>query len=303
MNSDLRAKLISESEELQQLQKDKQDERMERGSVTGAYIEEKDNAKKNRDDIITKATTDVGIGENLREIISKEYQKYVRNVEEIDGKPVYQDMQEFFDEQEASENEYNLALEKYFEILEADPPLDDPIWGYDFRERERRLEAMREDPEMADHVDRIIEDVRNNALPVVQDLNKDRDQMKDYFGVLDKEIDRRGFLDRYEIYKKQDSDTRDAMQEGAVENSNVSWSRQDSRNLRRILERTKEIKQEMREDSLLLDALLWKWEYTGTPVNRKFKRILRRLKREYQGVTTGNRGEVTRYLQAEGLNW
>ena len=303
MNSDLRAKLISESEELQQLQKDKQDERMERGSVTGAYIEEKNNEKKNRDDLITRAITDVGIGEKLRDTISIAYQDYVNNVAFIDTKSEYEDMREFFDEQEASENEYNLALEKYFEILQADPPIEDPIWGYDFRERERRLEAMREDPEMADHVDRIIEDVRNNALPVVQDLNKDRDQMKDYFGVLDKEIDRRGFLDRYEIYKKQDSDTRDAMQEGAVENSNVSWSRQDSRNLRRILERTKEIKQEMREDSLLLDALLWKWEYTGTPVNRKFKRILRRLKREYQGVTTGNRGEVTRYLQAEGLNW
>ena len=303
MNSDLRAKLISESEELQQLQKDKQDERMERGSVTGAYIDEKNNEKKNRDDLITRGITEVGIGKKLRETISIAYQEYVNNVKDIDKKLEYEDMREFFDEQEASENEYNRALEKYFEILEADPPLDDPIWGYDFRERERRLEAMREDPEMADHVDKIIEDVRNNALPVVQELNKDRDQMKDYFGVLDKEIDRRGFLDRYEIYKKQDSDTREAMQEGAVENSKVSWSRQDSRNLRRILERTKEIKQEMREDSLLLDALLWKWEYPGNPVNRKFKRILRRLKREYQGVTTGNRGEVTRYLQAEGLNW
>ena len=300
MNSQLYSKLVQENEELQELREDVQEERQERGSDLGKYIEAKNEVKNTRDTNIANALEEVGVGKKLREAISRSYGEYIDEVDKIESDSEYEDLKGFFDEQEESENEFNRAVEKYFAILE-DPPLEDLVWGYDFKERDKRIENMRQDPEMADHVDNILEFVKSGGPPIVQKLNQDRQVMEPYFRILDEIVEEQGFAEKYDFWKKKNGDDRQTMREGGVPSK--GWSNTDSVDLRRILAKADEKKLEMRKADPVLDGLLWKWEYNPTPANLKVKLLKKEIQYSSGGLIGTNRGEIDNLLRRDGFNW
>ena len=312
MDTRLRQQLIEENPELQELEVQKSIERSEKGSVSEDYRKEKKQAKTTRDTEIENAVAEVGVGQRLRGVIGSEYQEYVDAIEEIDGKSEYADIVEYFDEQEASTSEYNRALEEYFRVLNADPPLDRPIWGYDFKARDERIEALRENPITKGYVDDIEKDIRNNALPIVQELNRDRDVMEPYFRVIDEEVAKAGFEEKFEFWKRQGYEDQEEMRNGAVDI--IRWTFKDRLELLKIQAKAEEKREAMqtgavksigwtKEDAFLLDALLWKWEYNTTPHNIKFRLLERKFTNQRGGVILSRRGEIDRYLIEAGLDW
>ena len=188
----------------------------------------------------------------------------------------------------------------YFAILE-DPPLEDLVWGYDFKERDKRIENMRQDPEMADHVDNILEFVKSGGPPIVQKLNQDRQVMEPYFRILDEIVEEQGFAEKYDFWKKKNGDDRQTMREGGVPSK--GWSNTDSVDLRRILAKADEKKLEMRKADPVLDGLLWKWEYNPTPANLKVKLLKKEIQYSSGGLIGTNRGEIDNLLRRDGFNW
>ena len=312
MDTRLMQQLIEENPELQELEVQKGVERREKGSVMQDYKDEKQQAKTTRDTEIENAVAEVGVGQRLRGVIGSQYQEYVDAIEEIDGKSEYSDLVEYFDEQEASTSEYNRALEEYFRALNADPPLDHPIWGHDFKARDERIEALRENPITKGYVDDIEKDIRNNAIKPVQDLNRDRDVMKPYFRVIDEEVAKAGFEEKFEFWKRQSRDDQEDMRNGAVDI--IGWTFKDRLELLKIEAKAEEKREAMqtgavksigwtKEDAFLLDALLWKWEYNTTPHNIKFLLLERKFTKQRGGVRLSRRGEIDRYLIEAGLDW
>ena len=312
MDTRLRQKLIEENEELQDLEVQKSIERSERGSVSEDYRKEKKVAKDTRDAEIENAVAEEGVGQRLRGVIGEQYQTYVDTSKNIDDKSEYSDLVEYFDEQEASTSEYNLALEEYFRVLNADPPLDHPIWGFDFKARDERVEALRENPITKGYVDDIKKDIRNNAIEPVQKLNRDRDVMEPYFRVIDEEVAKAGFEEKFEFWKRQSRTDQEAMRQSEIER--IGWTFDDRWELLKIEDKANEKREAMQtdavesigwteEDAFLLDALLWKWEYNTTPNNIDFKGLVRKFTRKQGGVTLSKRGEIDRYLIEAGLNW
>jgi len=312
MDTRLRQQLIEENPELQELEVQKGVERREKGSVMQDYKDEKQQAKTTRDTEIENAVVEVGVGQRLRSVIGEQYQIYVETSKNIDDKSEYSDLVEYFDEQEASTSEYNLALEEYFRALNADPPLDHPIWGYDFKGRDERIEALRENPITKGYVDDIEKDIRNNAIKPVEDLNRDRDVMKPYFGVVDEEVAREGFEEKFKFWKRQGYEDQGDMRNGAVDI--IGWTFEDSVTLRMIEDEANKKREAMQtgavesigwteEDAFLLDALLWKWEYNTTPHNMEFILLEREFTFERGGLRLSRRGEIDRYLIEAGLDW
>ena len=312
MDTRLRQQLIEENPELQDLEVQKSIERSEKGSVSEDYRKEKKVVKDTRDTKIENAVAEVGVGQKLRGVIGEAYQEYVNDTGYIEGKSEYSDLVEYFDEQEASTSEYNLALEEYFRVLNADPPLDHPIWGFDFKARDERVEALRENPITKGYVDDIKKDIRNNAIEPVQELNRDRDVMQPYFRVIDEEVAKAGFEEKFEFWKRQGYEDQEAMRQGEIER--IGWTFDDRLELLKIEAKADEKREAMqtgavksigwtKEDAFLLDALLWKWEYNTTPHNIKFFLLERKFTKKQGGVTLSKRGEIDRYLIEAGLDW
>ena len=89
---------------------------------------------------------------------------------------------EFFNELDPSTNEYDIALDKYLKAIN-DPSLEDPVTGtYNFKERERRMEALRNDPQIgALTLDRIERDLQRDQHPIIANLRRDQAKMSEYF--------------------------------------------------------------------------------------------------------------------------
>ena len=146
----------------------------------------------------------------------------------------------------------------------------------------------------------------------MQDLNRDRDVMEPYFRVIDEEVAREGFEEKFKFWKRQGYEDQDDMRNGAVDI--IGWTFEDSVTLRMIEdEANKKIKAMQigavesigwtEEDAFLLDALLWKWEYNTTPHNMEFILLEREFTFERGGVRLSRRGEIDRYLIEAGLDW
>ena len=160
---------------------------------------------------------------------------------------------------------------------------------------------MRQDPEMADHVDNILEFVKSGGPPIVQKLNQDRQVMEPYFRILDEIVEEQGFAEKYDFWKKKNGDDRQTMREGGVPSK--GWSNTDSVDLRRILAKADEKKLEMRKADPVLDGLLWKWEYNPTPANLKVKLLKKEIQYSSGGLIGTNRGEIDNLLRRDGFNW
>jgi hypothetical protein len=237
----------------------------------------------------------------LRTDISKAYEQYINGVKDIENNRVeYKEVQEFFDESEASDNEFNQALDKYFEVLQ-NPPLEDPVWGYDFQEKERRIEALKEDPTVAPHLNNIRNFVKTRGPQVVQDLNRDRAVMEPYFRLLDQEIEKRDFEEKYLKWQRFGQEDRNKLREQP--NPSEGWTVSDVVTLNSIISVADEKKIAMRETDFLLDALLWKWEYVTTPAHPKMHTTKSRIQRQFGGIIGTNRGAIDTYLNEAGLNW
>ena len=93
----------------------------------------------------------------------------------------------FIEELDPSKNEFNIALDEYYTAV-ADPYLEDFVSGtYDFEERERRLQVMRE--KHGDlTMDRIERFVEKNDNAVVKKLRRDQETMAPYFALLEEKI-------------------------------------------------------------------------------------------------------------------
>ena len=308
MNAELYQKLVNESTELQELRDAKQEERLERGSIQGDYLQDKQNLitstdpeMPGRDDKIAASLQAKGIGKALRTDISKAYEQYINGVKDIENNRVeYKEVQEFFDESEASDNEFNQALDKYFEVLQ-NPPLEDPVWGYDFQEKERRIEALKEDPTVAPHLNNIRNFVKTRGPQVVQDLNRDRAVMEPYFRLLDQEIEKRDFEEKYLKWQRFGQEDRNKLREQP--NPSEGWTVSDVVTLNSIISAADEKKMAMRETDFLLDALLWKWEYVTTPAHPKMHTTKSRIQRQFGGIIGTNRGAIDTYLNEAGFNW
>ena len=88
----------------------------------------------------------------------------------------------FLEDLDAPTHEFDIALDTYIKAI-TDPLLEDPVTGtYNFDEKERRIEAMRDDPNVGpEMVLRIQDHLNTNDPPIIKQLRADQEIMAPYF--------------------------------------------------------------------------------------------------------------------------
>jgi hypothetical protein len=92
---------------------------------------------------------------------------------------------------------------EYMAII-TDPSLDDPFWGYDFLESDRRVEEFKEriGKDSWEDMQAIRDDTRSDLPTLVQRYLKEREELRPYWAILDNIIDERGLRDEYNLWRK-----------------------------------------------------------------------------------------------------
>jgi len=94
----------------------------------------------------------------------------------------YRDVKQFFDDLKPEDFPLEVAINTFYQALDADPPLEDPNTGeYDFDERKRRIKEWEKDWP-ADVISKA-KKVREAGLhPLVKQLRDDREFLQEYWG-------------------------------------------------------------------------------------------------------------------------
>ena len=263
LSSDLRAKIIEGNPEIQKARKDNLELKQEMGSEYGDYAAKREKKLTDRNDNITKAYNDYGVGQDLREAIDYQMTKYGTEMGVVNDE--YESLIAEFDELDPSKNPYNRAKDIYFQVLYNDKdPLENRVTGdFNHKEYEARLEALAEDPEVAPYLERIEKEIAEspNRPDILYELKADRADLKPYWEITDNVIEDYGFTDKWEQFITAQGTLPQDMKEGAVKTDNLDWSYADSVTLKAVLRKIDEDKLEMRKDKPVIDALLWKWDY------------------------------------------
>ena len=269
LSSDLRAKIIEGNPEIQKARKDNLELKQEMGSEYGDYVAKREKKLTDRNDNITKAYNDYGVGQDLRKAIDHQMMTYGIEMRVVNEE--YESLIAEFDELDPSKNPYNRAKDIYFQVLYNDKaPLENRVTGdFNHKEYEARLEALAEDPEVAPYLERIEKEIAEspNRPDILRDLKADRADLKPYWEITDNVIEDYGFTDKWEQFITAQGTLPQDMKEGAVKTDNLDWSYADSVTLKAVLRKIDEEKLEMRKDQPVIDALLWKWDYVKTLQN------------------------------------
>jgi len=287
LSSELRAKIIEESPEIQKARADNLELQLEMGSEYGQYQSERNDIRTERDTNITNAYEQLGVGKDLREVIDGHMTKYGIRMKDHNSK--YEELMADFEESDPTEHPYNRAKDIYFEVLyNEELPLENPATGeFNYTEYESRLEALREDPDVGPYLKDIEKEIAQNQPPILQELKHDREYLKPYWEITDNVVEDKGFTEKWEIYQSKSPEEKRTMKEGAVDT--LDWSSRDARRVRMIEKERKDKKVAKRKEDGNIDALLWKWDYVSDFENRYLRVIKRGIKRAQNGIISDKR--------------
>ena len=156
----------------------------------------------------------------------------------------------------------HIAWRAYQDIL-YDPTLDDPIEGYNFEERQRRLDALRTSIGKAawDEIKENEEINRESYPPLVKQYYLMRDYLNENYWIIGTTIARQSnYAQQYRVYMSAKTSYRRQQIE-----------RNYGRGFTRMLERIGTQRERARARNPLLDSLLVQW-YGYAPKNRRNKR-------------------------------
>jgi len=296
---DLQADLREQDPELQELYELDREHQIKQGTDYGKYIAKQEDFAAKRDETIEEAARVHGPGGTLRKIIDDENREYRTNVEDL--KKDFGDMMMEFDEADPSRSAFNRAIDEYwFALTDPNrPPIDDPIYGYDHWEKERRIEELKQNPNVAPYVERVQDHINRTQSGARGELNTARNFIAPYWEVeyeLMKDVgngiepEHADFFPKYELHKSQNATNRQAMLEGEM--PTLDWTYDDAEILNEIVANTSDRRKEMREgevrdddgkitwsklDAIMADGTLVKWGY-GQTSNDWFEMIVDEIK-------------------------
>jgi hypothetical protein len=135
----------------------------------------------------------------------REYGDYVATAIEIarnsdSNKEALEELEKFT----ARKEEVQGVLWSEYMAIITDPSLDDPFWGYDFLESDRRVEEFKEriGKDSWEDMQAIRDDTRSDLPTLVQRYLKEREELRPYWAILDNIIDERGLRDEYNLWRK-----------------------------------------------------------------------------------------------------
>ena len=275
MPSDLREKFTEENPEIEEARQANIQRQVDRGNDYGEFRVVKNELIENRNKSILSEEQKLGVGKELRNLISRQYENYVNESEKIDEG--FKDLLNNLDNLEDTDEPYNAALEEYWKVMtDSDEDrvkgnvilLEDPVTlEYNFDEYDSRLQSLRENPITKPFYDRLIDDIRDNpnTPPIVRELRKNREELRPYWDIAEQVAEKMDFSDKYEFYIKQSQDNKTRFKNGAV--LGADWTLEDSIDLSLVLGQIEEEKITFREENLVAEAVLYKWGYIDSPVH------------------------------------
>ena len=275
MPSDLREKFTEENPEIEEARQANIQRQVDRGNDYGEFRTVKNELIDNRNKSILSEEQRLGVGKDLRNHISRRYEKYVTDSEKIDEG--FKDLLNNLDNLEDTEEPYNAALEEYWKVMtDSDEDrvkgnrilLEDPVTlEFNFDEYDRRLESLLENPITKPFYKRLIADIEDNpnSPPIVRELQQNRKLLRPYWDISEQVAKTMDFSDKYEFYIKQSQDNKTRLKNGAV--LGADWTLEDSINLSLVLAQIEEEKITFREENLKAEAVLYKWGYIDSPVH------------------------------------
>ena len=277
LSSELRAKIIEESPEIQKARKDNLELKMEMGGEYGEYTAKRIEKQTIRNETIESEHARLGTGMDFRERIDEINTEYGNRLDEINT--LYEKLLSEFEETNPS-HPFDIAKDMYFKTLyNKDFPLENPTTGeFDYEEYESRIDALKEDPDVGPYFTRIEIQIAANQPPIIGDLKHDREYLKPYWKITDNVLEDYEFTDKYELFITETGTTPRHMKEGAVKTDDLDWSYADSITLQAVLREIDRQKLEMRTgqpdpndpdapNPAAIDALLWKWGYVAVLQN------------------------------------
>ena len=304
LNSELREKFAEENPEIGIARQQNIERQLDKGSEYASYTTEKEELRNRTNSNINSEAERLGTGKELRDYISNEYQIHGLESEGIDK--TYKELVDSLDNLEATEHPYNAAKDEYWRVMTDSKEdidkgniilLEDPVTReFNFDERERRLESLRENPVTKPFYDRLIADIKDNpnSPPIVQELQGDREKLRPFWDIAETEAEKMGFTEEYEYYLKQSGLNKNQL----TKITNEDWSASDRRKLRKLLSNIETAKNKYRRKNLEVDTILWKWGYYDSAVHPKLKyRAIKQLMRDQGGRAT-DRGQIENYVDA-----
>ena len=304
LNSELREKFEKENPEIGIARQQNIERQLGKGSEYAQYETEKQVLRDRTNSNINSEAERLGTGKALRDYISNEYQIHGLESEGIDK--TYKELVDSLDNLEATEHPYNAAKDEYWRVMTDSKDdidkgniilLEDPVTReFNFNERERRLESLRENPITKPFYDRLFANIRDNpnSPPIVQELQGDREKLRPFWDIGADEAEKMGFTEEYEYYLKQSRLNKTQL---TIE-TNKDWSANDRSTLNRLLSKIETAKHKYRRNNLEADTLLWKWEYYDNGVHPTLKYMaIKNLMRDQDGRAT-DRGQIEKYVDA-----
>jgi len=277
LSSELRAKIIEESPEIQKARKDNLELKMEMGGEYGEYTAKRIEKQTIRNETIESEYARLGTGADFRKRVDEINTEYGNRLDEINT--FYEKLLSEFEETNPS-HPFDIAKDIYFKTLyNEDFPLENPTTGeFDYEEYESRIDALKEDPDVGPYFTRIEIQIAANQPRIIGDLKHDREYLKPYWKITDNVLEDYEFTDKWEEFITAQGTLPQDMKEGAVKTDNLDWSYADSVTLQAVLSKIAEEKLEMRTgqpdpndpdapNPAVIDALLWKWGYVKTLQN------------------------------------
>ena len=280
---DLDRRLLNEMQDkdprIEQALERHSDELLEMGSPFEQYKKDKQEFKTTRDTKIEDSLNTVGVGADLRTIIKTQFRNYVDDSMDLDISN--KDLLKDFEDLEPSAQPYNMALDKYWEVMSADqiegyPPLEDTTTGaFNFEELERRLAELAEDEIVGPYLGAIESNKYEGATPVVRELlrefDRDKEILRTYWEIPDNIITGIGAEETWEKYSTMPvSKIKNNVQDFRIRAiPEYNWTEQDAENLDAILLQINANRLNMRQGNdpetadiaPVLDLLLFKWGY------------------------------------------
>jgi len=275
MPSDLREKFAEENPEIGEARQANIKEQAKKGNEYGEYRVVKNELIENRNKHILSEEQRLGVGKDLRNLISRHYENYVNESDKVDSE--FKDLLKNLDDLEDTDEPYNAALVEYWRVMtDSDEDrvkgnrtlLEDPVTlEFNFDEYDSRLESLKENPITKPFYDRLVADVEDNpnSPPIVRELQQNRKLLRPYWDIAEQVAEKMDFSDKYEFYIKQSQDNKTRFKNGAV--LGADWTLEDSIDLSLVLGQIEEEKITFREENLVAEAVLYKWGYIDSPVH------------------------------------
>ena len=313
LNRKLRDELTEKNPDIELAREKNLELQVELGGDYGIYRNSRNANLAKRDTFIENIRTTMSHNpKKMRAAITRAYIEYAKESAILNNK--YEDMLEEFDELDGSENPFNKAEDRYWEVMTAEeddrPSLVDPTTlEYNYAERDARLEELRNDPLVGPYFDEVRAHILSKAPPLVQELTRDRNFLEPYWTITEKIGEELNFTEKHKHFREQTPDNQSLMRKGEVENLN--WTIQDVFDLQVAIERIQTEKEKLREtdmdspENAIYEALLYKWGYIDTPTNFDVMEWVIQMQNEQGGAVIDRlqiEAKIEAYAAEQGIS-